>query len=82
MLTKQELPALIELLSDQTRTFEQCLHLFLKFSKGDQQFRACSSLCYLLENNVSIAMTYNLLTVNIKELANNSVLHPLRALPE
>jgi hypothetical protein len=52
MLSKQELPALIELLSDPAKTFEQCLQLFLKFSKGDQQFRACCSLCYLIENNL------------------------------
>lgn len=52
MLSKAELPALFEVLSDPTKTFEQCLQQFLKFSKAEQ-FRACCTLCYLLENNVS-----------------------------
>lgn len=52
MFNKTELTALFEVLSDSGRTFEQCLQQFLKFSKGDQQFRACCTLCYLLENNV------------------------------
>jgi hypothetical protein len=52
MLTKSELPALFEVLSDPTKTFEECLQRFHKFNKGDQQFRACCTLCYLLENNV------------------------------
>jgi hypothetical protein len=52
-LSKAELPALFEVLSDPSKTFEQCLQQFLKFSKAEQ-FRACCTLCYLLENNVSI----------------------------
>lgn len=54
MLTKQELPQLFDVLSDPSRTFETCLNHFNKFSKGDQQFRACCTLCYLLENNVRL----------------------------
>lgn len=53
MLTKSELPSLFEVLSDPAKTFEECYQKFQKFIKGDQQFRACSTLCYLLENNVS-----------------------------
>lgn len=53
MLTKQELPALIDVLSDPAKTFEQCLQQFQKsFAKGDLQFRACCTLCYFLELNV------------------------------
>ncbi len=54
MLSKTELPALFDVLSDPTKTFEQCLQQFLKFSKGEQ-FRACCTLCYLLENNVRLS---------------------------
>lgn len=57
MLTKQELPQLFDVLSDPSRTFETCLNHFNKFSKGDQQFRACCTLCYLLENNVRPSLT-------------------------
>ena len=54
MLNKQELPQLFEVISDPSKTFEQCLLQFQKFAKNDQQFRACCTLCYLLENNVRL----------------------------
>eukprot|EP00347_Sterkiella_histriomuscorum_P008145 403346208 len=50
MLNTQELQQLQFVLSDPTKTFEQCLQQFLKFSKPEQ-FRACCTLCQLLETN-------------------------------
>ncbi|CDW77476.1 UNKNOWN [Stylonychia lemnae] len=52
MLNNQELQSLQDVLSmEQSKTFEQCLQQFQKFNKAEQ-FRACCTLCQLLENNL------------------------------
>lgn len=53
MLNTIELQALFEVLGDSSKTFEACLQQFLKVYNKAQQFMACCTLCYLLENNVS-----------------------------
>lgn len=81
MLTKTELNSLFEVLSDPAKTFEECLQKFHKFTKGDQQFRACCTLCYLLENNVT-QNGINSCIVASERAENYSLLHFVRALPQ
>lgn len=52
MLSQHELNNLLEVLSDDTKTFEQCLSHFNRFFNKSEWFKACCSLSFLIEGNL------------------------------
>ena len=80
-----ELDNLLDVLNQETigdMTFDQCIQKFNKhFSKPDW-FKACSTLCYLIEAQVSSLRGTDLpFTDAVQSSKNRSLLHTLRGLP-
>jgi hypothetical protein len=54
MMTQEELSKLLDLVKENSQTFDNVLSQFNKVFPKNDQFRACMALCYLIENNVSL----------------------------
>ena len=56
--SKSDLENLLDVLNQETipeMTFDQCMQKFSKFFNKPDWFKACSTLCYLIEAKVSPA---------------------------
>jgi hypothetical protein len=81
MLTQQELENLLEVLNPETipeMTFDECMNKFSKsFNQKTDWFKACATLCYLIEAQVS--NHHLVMLVAVKVPADCRILHPLRS---